>query len=174
MNPTSSHQEAEELLPAAVLEILEGEELGRVLAHARGCTECARLLEEYREVAAALARTLPRHPLDARRSARLRERLLMRARSNPQVSAAEQKSTARRRSRWDGVDRWAGWAVAAGLAGVLLVHHGFHRPLAYGWIVAGLATIALVGFGIYGMIQRRRVSALEERLAQLGGDEKKG
>jgi hypothetical protein len=166
MNQTSSHHHVDELLPAAALEILDGEDLDRVLAHARECADCSRLLQEYREVAAAIALGLPSQPLETGRSGRLRERLLTRARSHPPAS--------RTRTRWGSMDQWAGWAVAAGLAGVLLVHHGFHRPLAYGWIVAGIATIALVGFGAYAMIQRRRVLALEERLARLDGDEKDG
>jgi hypothetical protein len=51
--------------------------------------------------------------------------------------------------------------VAAGLAGVLLVHHGFHRPLAYGWVVAGLLAIILVGVVVYALAQRARVAELE-------------
>lgn len=171
MNQTPSHQEADELLPAAALEILEGEDLGRVLAHAGECAECARRLDEYRGAVATLALALPSQPMPPVRSGQLRERLLARARNNPPPSATERKRVVRARSRWGGVDRWTGWAVAAGLAGVLLVHHGFHRPLAYGWVVAGLATIALVAFGVYAMVQRGRVSALEDRLAQLERDQ---
>ena len=165
MNPTSSHQEVE-LLPAAALEILEGEDLGRVLAHARECAECARRLESYRAVAAALAIELPPESLEAGRSARLRDRLLIRARSDPPAIEAT-RHAARPRSQWGGIDRWSGWGVAAGLAGVLLVHHGFHRPLAYGWVVAGVAVILLVAVAVYGIVQRDRLSVLERRLAQL-------
>ncbi len=174
MNQTSSHQEVDELLPAAALEILEGEELGRVLAHAGECAECARRLDEYRRGVAALALALPSQPMQPARTGQLRERLLARARNKPAASATEPQSTARARSRRGGVDRWAGWGVAAGLAGVLLVHHGFHRPLAYGWVVAGVATIVLVAFGVYAMVQRGRVSALEDRLAQLERDQDAG
>jgi hypothetical protein len=164
MNKTTGHQHMDELLPAAALEMLEGEDLDQVLAHTQECAECGRLLREYRVVAGTIALALPSQPLESGRSARLRRRLLARAGSQP--SAA----TTRARSRWGGADRWAGWAVAAGLAGVLLVHHGFHRPLAYGWIVAGIATVALVAFAIYATVQRRRVAALEERLAELKSD----
>jgi anti-sigma factor RsiW len=165
MNQTSSHQEANELLAAAALEMLEGEDLGRVLTHAGECPECTRRLDEYRGAVAALALALPSQPMQSVRSGQLRERLLARARNNPQPNVTGQKRAAPVRSRWGGVDRWAGWTVAAGLAGVLLVHHGLHRPLAYGWVVAGVGTIALVAFGVYAMIQRGRVSALEHRLA---------
>jgi hypothetical protein len=170
MNQTSSHQEVDGLLPAAALEILDSEELGRVLVHAGECSECARRLDDFRRAVAALALALPSQPMPAGRSGQLRERLLARA-PNPPASATKTKSAARARSRWGSVDRWAGWAVAAGLAGVLLVHHGFHRPLAYGWVVAGIATIALVAFGVYATMQRDRVSALEDRLALLERDD---
>jgi hypothetical protein len=168
MNQTSTHQEIGDLLPSAALETLEPDELARVLAHARECTECSQLLSEYREAVAAVALSLPHEPLNDARSARLRERLLLRARGNPAAGALEKKSIARARFRWGSVDRWAGWAVAAGLAGVLLTHHGFHRPLDYGWVLAGVLAIVLVIFGVYAVSQRRRVSELEDRLEHQG------
>jgi hypothetical protein len=54
MNLPPSHEELRVMLPAPALEILEGPDLERVLAHLQECVECARLLREYREVAAAL------------------------------------------------------------------------------------------------------------------------
>lgn len=171
MNQTPSHQEVNELLPAAALEILEGEELGLVLVHAGECAKCSRRSDEYRLEVAALALALPSQPMQPARKGQLRERLLARARNHPPARAADRRSAAPARSRRGGVERWAGWGVAAGLAGVLLVHHGFHRPLAYGWVVAGVATIVLVAFGVYAMVQRRRVTALEDRLAQLERNE---
>ena len=161
MNRTSSHEELEELLPAAALEILDAEDRDRVLAHARELAECARVLAEYRGVIAAIALGLPSQPMQPARKGHLRERLLARAGNDAPVRAL---------SRWGGVERWTGWAVAAGLSGVLLVHHGFHRPLAYGWVVAGVATIAVVASGVYAMIQRGRVRALQDRLARSEGD----
>jgi hypothetical protein len=161
MNPISRHQDVEELIPGAALETLEGEELARVLAHARDCAECGRLLDEYRAVLGTLALDLPAEPLAAERSVRVKSRLLERARSQRAEPRFVERNTAR--SPLGVVDRWAGWAVAAGLAGVLLIHHGFHRPLAYGWVLAGVLAILLVGFGVYAGVQRRRVTALEER-----------
>lgn len=172
MNQKSGHQHVEELLSAAALGILEGEDLGQVFAHTAECAECARRLDEYCGAVAALALALPSQPMQPVRSGQLRERLLARARNNPPASTAEGKR-ARASSLWGGADRWTGWAVAAGLVGVLLAHHGFHRPLAYGWVVAGFATIALVAFGVYAMIQRGRVAELEDRLARLDGDQVK-
>jgi hypothetical protein len=162
MNPISRHQDVEELIPGAALEILEGEELARVLAHVRDCTECARLLDEHRAAVGTLALDLPAEPLAAERSVRLKSRLLERARSQPADGLSVERNRAPSRLRT--VDRWAGWAVAAGLAGVLLIHHGFHRPVEYGWVLAGVLAIVLVGFGGYAGLQRRRVAALEERL----------
>jgi hypothetical protein len=163
MNPTPSHEELEELLPAAALEILDAQDLERVLAHARELPECARVLAEYRGVIATIVLGLPSQPLDPGRSSRIRQRLLAHAAGDP--------GNGRVHSRWGGADRWAGWAVAAGLGGVLLVHHGFHHPLAYGWVVAGVVIIALVAVGVYAMVQRGRVSALEDRLEELERDE---
>jgi len=53
------------------------------------------------------------------------------------------------------------------MAGVLLVHHSVHRPVAYGWLVAGALALVLLALGVYVRIQRARVRALEERLRSL-------
>jgi hypothetical protein len=158
MSQPSHHSELAELLPAAALEILEGDELGRVEAHARECSECSKLLRQYREAAASLGVDLPAQPLERGRSQLLRARLLDRAASRT-VTAPFQPPVARPTSRR--TPPWIGWAVAAGLAGVLLVHHGFHRPLAYGWVVAGLLAIALVVVVGYALTQRARAITLE-------------
>ena len=165
MNATASHHEVEELIAAAALETLDGEELGRVLAHVADCAECSRLLDEYRAVAAALSLGLPLEQLDPRHSLEIRNRLLGRVQRS--ASKAQPDGVNRERSRLAPVDSWAGWAVAAGLAGVLLLHHGFHRPLAYGWVIAGVLAIVLVVFGVYTVVQRRRIAALEDRLASM-------
>ena len=158
MNQPSRHTELVELLPAAALEILGGEELDRVESHARECGECARLLREYREAVASIGVELPPGPLDPGSSQILRERLLARAGGRvPPAHPGRPMRTGSTRT----VPPWTGWAVAAGLAGVLLVHHGFHRPLAYGWIVAGLLAIILVCVGAYALAQRGRVTELE-------------
>lgn len=148
------------MLPAAALEILEPAELELVVAHLRDCQECATLLQEYREVTAALALQLPLRPLDQLRSRALRGRLLAR-------TAGTTRGRALR------LDRWIGWAVAAGLAGILLVHHSVHRTLDYGWLAAGILTLVLVGVGVYARTQQRRASALRKELAQHGGKDTK-
>lgn len=156
-----THDSADQLLPAAALEILEGEELLRFTAHAQECADCSRQLESYRNVLSQVASTLPRRLLDPDRSARLRARLLERAAGNPM---APRDLHRRDRRPWGRViDRWAGWAVAAGLAGVLLVHHSVHRPVAYGWLVAGVLTILVLALAVYVRHLRTRLSAMNER-----------
>lgn len=58
-----------------------------------------------------------------------------------------------------------GWMVAAGLAGLLLMHHAIHRPLDYGWLAAGALTIVLVMVGGHARVQRARALTLRARLA---------
>lgn len=158
MSPLS-HDQLQEMLPSASLGILDAADLELVMAHAGTCSECAGLLRDYRDVAASLPLVLPRQHLDPARSAAIRERLLARARG-----AAPPLSGARRRFQ---ADRWSGWLVAASLAGVLLIHHGIHQPLAYGWLAAGVLTIVLVAVVWYALVQRSRAAALWKRLAHL-------
>ena len=141
------HEELKELLPGAALDILAEAERREVLAHVRGCAECAAELEEYRATAGDLALLLPEAPMSDAGRASVRRRLLGRARAGDQWRRG-----------------WAGWAVAAGLAGVLLMHHAVHRPLDYGWLAAGGVTVVLVLVGIYAWVQRARVATLERRL----------
>ena len=159
MNQPPEHTAWAELLPAAALDLLEDDELHRVEAHTRECTECSRLLPAYRDAAASIGMGLPADSLDRGRSQLIRARLLARAGSREQPLKAG--TPLRRGSSARRVPSWTGWAVAAGLAGVLLVHHGFHRPLAYGWVVAGLLAIILVGVVVYALAQRARVAELE-------------
>ena len=157
MSPLS-HDELQEMLPAAGLGILDAADLELVMAHAGTCSECAGVLRDYCDVAASLPLVLPRQQLDPARSAAIRERLLARARgAEPPISGARRFQA----------DRGSGWLVAAGLAGVLLIHHGIHQPLAYGWLAAGVLTILLVAVVWYALVQRSRAAALGERLANL-------
>ena len=162
MSLTPSHEELEEMIPAAALDILEPTELELVLAYVRDHPECAKLLQEYREAAAALALGLPGRQLDPVRARALRARLIARARTDQSTPL----SGSRRATSI--IYQWSGWMVAAGLAGVVLVHHSIHRPLDYGWLTAGLMVVILLGLGVYARVQRSRVSALEDRLADLG------
>ena len=159
MNQPSQHTEWAELLPAAALDLLEDHELHRVEAHTRECTECSRLLQDYRDAAASIGMGLPSDPLDRDHSQLIRAELLARAGNLERRSISE--SAPRAGFTAGRVPAWTGWAVAAGLAGVLLVHHGFHRPVAYGWVVAGMLAIILVGVGVYALAQRARVAELQ-------------
>lgn len=149
MNP--GHEEIQEMLPAAALEILEHAELQRLVIHIGECTECARLLREYRDTAARLALLAPAGGLERARVEVVRKRLMARV-------AAGQGA---RRSR---VNQWTGWLVAASLAGLLLMHHSVHRTLDYGYFLAGLLTLALIGLGVYARRQQRRAAELQRTL----------
>ena len=174
MSLTPGHEELQEMLPAAALEILEATEMEQLLIHVRECPECTKLLEEYREAAAAVSLHLPGRRLDPARAQAMRTRLLVRAmgqtggttgvRADRQTGGQVGRPGRRR------LDRWLGLAVAAGLSGILLIHHSVHVPLDYGWLAAGVLLLVLVGVGIYARVQRRRMTELEDRLA--GSDPK--
>ena len=156
MSLTSDHAELQEMLPAAALEMLDPDEAKRVLAHVGGCEECALLLRQYRDAAAVLPLQLPARPMSSERTSAVRARLLARARADRAIPITRKASSM--------IYQWSGWMVAAGLTGILLVHHSVHRPLDYGWLAAGALVVILLGVGIYAVVQRRRVSELEDRL----------
>ena len=173
MNLTSTHQDLQDMLPAAALDILDEADAQRVRAHLTKCEECMRLLSEYREVSATLPLLLPEQPLDAARAEALRGRLLSRVgrglqsrnidRSSPMHSPRAGSRAGQ--ERWTA---WMGWMVAAGLAGLLLVHHSVHRPVDYGWLAAGVLTLLVLALGVYALKQRARLTALRNRLAEPG------
>ncbi len=155
-----THEELEEMLPAAALDILEPTELEQVLAYARDHPECAKLLQEYRDAAARLSLGLPRRRLDPVRAGALRSSLMARAagRTGGRVDGRTEGPALGLR-----IGQWMGWAVAAGLASILLVHHSVHRSLDYGWLAAGILVVVLMGLAIYARGQRRRVVELEKK-----------
>jgi len=153
MSQGLQHEEMQEKLPAAALEMLEVAELERLQAHLAGCPGCVQLLRQYRDAAVGLALQVPAATMDPARSAAIRNRLIARVRSG------REGRTARR----PGVDRWLGWMVAAGLAGILLVHHSVHQTVDYGWLLSGVLTLVLVGVGLYARKQQRRAAELEDR-----------
>jgi hypothetical protein len=152
-----THEEIEEMLPAAALDILEPTELEHVLAYVRDHPECAKLLQEYRDAAANLSLGIPHRQLDPLRARALRSRLIARAQTSAPTRSRSREATSL-------IYRWSGWMVAAGLAGVLLVHHSVHRPLDHGWLAAGGLVVIVLGLGIYARAQRSRVAELESRL----------
>ena len=153
MSSVPGHMDLQEKLPAAALTMLDAAEMEQVRVHLRECPECAALLEEYRDAATALSFQLPSAPFDAVRNDALRARLLARARVNPRKQVTRKASSM--------IYQWSGWMVAAGLAGILLVHHSVHRPLDYGWLAAAFLGVVLLAVGIYAWVQRNRVAELE-------------
>ena len=167
MSATQAHQETQELLSAAALQVLDPVEVERVLVHVGSCEKCAEEYRRYQDAAAALSLQLPQRQLDPARAGAVRARIMARARADrlggPDPRGAADKVRSRPALE---VFRWSGWMVAAGLSGVLLVHHSIHRPFDYGWLAAGVLLAALIGLGIYTRAQRRRVSLLEDRLTE--------
>ncbi len=164
MNPAPSHQELQDLIPAAALEILDDADARPVFAHLQSCAECTRLLDSYGNVVATLPAVLPERPLEAGRSDAVRARLLSRVRAQPDVPVAHPRAAGSRvsqsRPRPDWRMAWSGWAVAAGLAELLMVHHSVHRPVDYGWLAAGVLTFAVLGLAVYAFRQRAQLNAL--------------
>jgi anti-sigma factor RsiW len=152
MSSVPDHTEIHEQLPAAALAMLDPAEMEQLRIHIRGCPECAVLLEEYRAAATIMSLQLPPTPMDVPRNDVLRARLLARAKARPNKVTRKASSM---------IYQWSGWMVAAGLAGILLVHHSIHRPLDHGWLAAGLLVMVLLGVGIYAWVQRNRVVELE-------------
>ena len=162
MSP-ADHDTIRALIPAAALSALEEAEMQEVLSHAATCDECSRSLAEYRDVVVALDAAVPTPDRDEQAARAVRERLLARAR-------AERGAGPRSRGGLrKGAELWSGWAVAASLAGLLVVHHSVHRPLNYGWLVAGALMLALVGVFVYARVQAGRAAALRDRVDELAG-----
>lgn len=158
------HDEMSTLLPALALDLLEQDELHGVLDHVKACPECVRQLAEYQEAVARMAIQLPPRPMDTALAAGIRHRLLSRVRG----AGRGLSPLPTRHSRFSArMIRWPGWAVAAGLIGLVLVHHSVHRPVDYGWLVAGVLAVSLAVLALYVRRQAARHSALQQRLANL-------
>ena len=157
MISSRSHDQVQELLAGAALEILEPAELDAVTRHVGECPDCAAMLETYRATAAELSARLPARERSPQHAAESRRRLLSRVRDARVVAAGHRRRAA-------ALVRWSGWAVAAGLAGVLAIHHSIHRPVDYGWLAAGVLSVILLGLALYAWIQRSRLEALEAEM----------
>ena len=86
MNGELTHDEARDMLGAAALEALSGDEQAAVLLHAATCPECGPALAALREATDQLAFAAPAAADDPRRRANVRARLLARARANAPVA----------------------------------------------------------------------------------------
>ena len=156
MSPIDNHTELQEMLPEVSLDMLEPADTERVTAHVGDCPECTTQLQEYRDAAAVLAFELTGRRLNVQRAGAIRARLLARARADGAMSISRKASKM--------VYQWSGWMVAAGLTGVLLVHHSVHRPLDYGWLAAGILVVVSLGLGVYAWAQRSRIAELEDHV----------
>jgi Anti-sigma-K factor rskA/Putative zinc-finger len=87
-----SHSEAMELLSEAALDALPPDDQAGVIAHATGCPECGPALIALRDAVAQMAFAAPPVTVDAVRRARVRTRLMARARAD--LSVAETPSVA--------------------------------------------------------------------------------
>ncbi len=174
-----SHDEMTDLLAAEALDLLVPEERRGLVDHLEVCGSCARELSGLRAAAASLAFLPPEIPMESARSQRVRARLLERARndvmaggskaaagSTPSDDAQIVPRAGRRRLDISGM---VGWAVAAGLASLLLTHHTFHRPLEIGWIAASVLGITLAVLGIYVAVLRNRLRRLDGRVPRSDG-----
>jgi hypothetical protein len=92
MSGEMTHEEARDMLGAAALDALSGEEQAEVLLHAATCPECGPALAALREATDQLAFAVPGAVDDPVRRANVRARLLARAHAN--APAADVGATA--------------------------------------------------------------------------------
>jgi Anti-sigma-K factor rskA/Putative zinc-finger len=85
-----SHSEAAELLPEAALDALSPDDQAGVVAHATGCPDCGPALIALRDALAQLAFAAPPVTVDAVSRARVRTRLMARARADLSVADGSQ------------------------------------------------------------------------------------
>lgn len=170
MSTVPGHLEIQELLPAAALACLTAAESDGVQAHVARCPQCARILSEYQEVVGTMSLLVPERGFSRARREVVWTRLQARIHQATDIQATDIASVTRPAAalpRWEGqvAGRWAGWAVAAGLGGVLLMHHAVHRPVDYGWLAAGAMGIIVVVLAIIVGMQSRKLTDLQARLA---------
>jgi hypothetical protein len=141
-------------MDAGAPEALSDDELEGMLAHADECADCAPALRDF--AARALAAQAPPVRMEAARAADVRRRVL--------VGAARPSTAPRKRMPGYSAVYPGGWMAAAALVVALLTHHGFHEPLAAGWLAAALFALLALGLGFYVLQQRRRMAELQHRL----------
>ena len=86
MSRDVSHTEAMELLPEAALDALPPDDQAGVVAHATGCPECGPALIALRNAVAEMAFATPSVTVDPVRRARVRTRLMARARADLSIA----------------------------------------------------------------------------------------
>ena len=151
MSAPMSHDELQAALAAEALGALDGRESEAVRAHLETCEACRRELASLHEAAASLAFSVPSAPMDAARSARVRARLLARARAesaDAPTPAAVPASPVRD-------------------AGVIPISRARPRSALPAWLAAAAAVVLLLGVGAYAARMRGRYEALRERYASV-------
>jgi hypothetical protein len=154
-----SHTEAMELLGEAALDALPPDDQAGVIAHATGCPECGPALIALRDAVAQMAFAAPPVAVDPVRRARVRTRLMARARAD--LSVAESPAVAGELA--DVAPGVAGAPGGTGQAVRLSTGHGRAVPsvtprrswgaaAAFGWGLAIAAGLALA------VVERRAVS----------------
>src|SRR5580698_827422 len=130
-----------ELLPEAALDALPPDDQAGVVAHATGCPECGPALIALRDAIAAMAFAAPPVTVDDVRRARVRTRLMARARADLSVADAP-----------EGGDAWVTGTgprvVTGGSTGRAVAAAGPRRTwgavAALGWGLAIAAGVAIV------------------------------
>ena len=120
---TQRHHELIDQLDAYIDHELGDEKSARVEAHLSGCTRCQRALQLHR----ALRDTLAGAPV-ARAPDSLRERLLIELDAEQAPPPRGASATHQRPRVRQFAQPWLGWAAAAGLAAVMLVHGFWTGP----------------------------------------------
>lgn len=146
MSRDVSHSEAMELLPEAALDALPPDDQAGVVAHATGCPECGPALIALRDAIAAMAFAAPPVTVDDVRRARVRTRLMARARAD--LSVADAPEGGDPRVTGTGPRLVAGGNAGEGSAGRAVAAAGPRRTwgavAALGWGLAIAAGITVV------------------------------
>ena len=108
MSRDVSHSEAMELLPEAALDALPPDDQAGVVAHATGCPECGPALIALRDAVAQMAFAAPPVTVDAVRRARVRTRLMARARADLSVASTPSVAGERADGPGGGAPPWQG------------------------------------------------------------------
>lgn len=172
MSRDVSHSEAMELLPEAALDALPPDDQAGVVAHATGCPECGPALIALRDAIAAMAFAAPPVTVDDVRRARVRTRLMARARADLSVADAPDGGVGDVRVTGTGPRLVAG---SPGQAVAVAPRRTWGAVAALGWglaIAAGIAVVsvqrhAAVDTEAYAVSQRAlqaRVDALRDSM----------
>jgi anti-sigma-K factor RskA/putative zinc finger protein len=156
-----SHSEAMELLSEAALDALPPDDQAGVVAHATGCPECGPALIALRDAIAAMAFAAPPVAVDDVRRARVRTRLMARARADLSVADAPEGGVTGTGPHLVAGERAGHGSAGHGSAGRAVAAAGPRRTwgaaAALGWGLAIAAGITVVSV--------RRQAAMDSQAA---------